>query len=183
MPRMAQTNQPGLAKLARRIRARHEAGETARRKGLEHYRAAGDALIEARAECVRLGLDWLQWLESEVKVVKRARAYHYIAFATLLVTRNLTPAKQEEEWRRISGNCAKPKWETANSAPKPTIPDDGLRLIGGGEPLLLHKTVAETFDRWVEDVRRAVSIGAEPSLADLIVEAMSHLHGEECRAY
>lgn len=93
--------------LAHRIMAQHEAGQAAVRKGLEHYRATGDVLIEARAECRRRGIKWLAWLAANVTNVGRARVYHYIAFAELLVTRNLTPDDQWEAWRRISGNVPK----------------------------------------------------------------------------
>jgi hypothetical protein len=40
-----------LAELAGRINAEHEAGERATRKGLEHFRAAGEALLKAKKQC------------------------------------------------------------------------------------------------------------------------------------
>jgi ParB family chromosome partitioning protein len=40
-----------LAILAAEINAEHEAGECASRKGLEHFRAAGERLIRAKAQC------------------------------------------------------------------------------------------------------------------------------------
>lgn len=54
-----------LAELATKINAAHEAGEKAVRKGLEHYRAAGEMLLRAKASCQRG--KWLSWLKQHVK--------------------------------------------------------------------------------------------------------------------
>jgi hypothetical protein len=40
-----------LAALAAEINAQHKAGEDATRRGLEHFRAAGKALLRAKAAC------------------------------------------------------------------------------------------------------------------------------------
>jgi hypothetical protein len=54
-----------LAELARRINAEHEAGEGAARKGLEHFRAAGEALLKAK-RAVGHG-NWGDWLKKNIR--------------------------------------------------------------------------------------------------------------------
>jgi hypothetical protein len=51
-----------LATLAARINAAHRAGEAATRKGLEHFRAAGQWLLEAKDRCGHGR--WLPWLKA-----------------------------------------------------------------------------------------------------------------------
>jgi hypothetical protein len=50
-----------LAALAARANAGHEAGERATRQGLERFRDAGEALLQARAQ--RPHGKWLPWLK------------------------------------------------------------------------------------------------------------------------
>jgi hypothetical protein len=113
-----------LSKLAKAINAEHQAGEEATRRGLRHYRAAGELLIKARDECKRSGRKWIPWLRAHVKF-SQARAYHYLRLAEFLVTRNPTPEETEDEWRRISGNAPPPppeplpEKEESPSPPKP----------------------------------------------------------------
>src|SRR5689334_4363071 len=67
-----------LAELARRINAAHEAGESATRKGLEHFRAGGEALLRAKQQCGHGG--WLKWLRANVRITDRqARKYMRLA--------------------------------------------------------------------------------------------------------
>src|SRR5262249_32403540 len=54
-----------LAELAAAINAEHGAGEEASRRGLEHFRAAGEKLIRAKAACGHGR--WLKWLEKNVR--------------------------------------------------------------------------------------------------------------------
>jgi hypothetical protein len=88
--------QDELTLLASRANREHEAGLDAMAKGLEHYRAAGAALKEAREECRRQGIGFTAWLKETIQsgklTFRRARAYHYIALDDYLVTRpNATP--------------------------------------------------------------------------------------------
>jgi ParB family chromosome partitioning protein len=85
-----------LAELAKLINAEHEAGELA---PLEHYRRAGELLLEAKGQC-QYG-DWLSWLEANVRFGK-SRAYQYMEFAKVPVNWNFQD--QWSEWQRISGN-------------------------------------------------------------------------------
>jgi hypothetical protein len=85
-----------LAALAARANAEHEAGERLTRKGLEHYRAAGEALRKAKAQCGHG--KWLAWLKANVKFSQQ-QASRYMQLAKLPVTSNL-----EDQWRVISGN-------------------------------------------------------------------------------
>jgi DNA N-6-adenine-methyltransferase (Dam) len=64
--------------LAAEINAEHEAGEEATRKGLEHFRAAGEALIRAKAACG--GRKFKPWLKEHVNF-GRTTAYSYIKLA------------------------------------------------------------------------------------------------------
>lgn len=90
-----------LAELASKINAAHEAGERASWKGLEHFRAAGEALLRAKAQCGHG--KWLAWLEKNVSCTER-QARRYMAFAKSDVTSDL-----ESQWRAISGNAADEK--------------------------------------------------------------------------
>jgi hypothetical protein len=85
-----------LKALAEQIEAEHQAGEKATQRGLEHYRAAGEKLLQAKAK-VKRG-EWLPWLKANIKFPYRTVA-RYMALAKCDVTSNLS-----EEWRRISGN-------------------------------------------------------------------------------
>jgi hypothetical protein len=58
-----------LADLAARIRAEHEATATALRRGVEHAMAAGDLLIEAKAQ-LKHG-QWLPWLVEHCAMSER----------------------------------------------------------------------------------------------------------------
>jgi hypothetical protein len=67
-----------LAELAGRINAEHQQVETALRAGLEHARAAGELLLQAKAQCGHGR--WLEWLKANVAFTDRtARRYMTIA--------------------------------------------------------------------------------------------------------
>jgi hypothetical protein len=68
-----------LSALARHINAEHEAGERATRKGLEHFRAAGDALIRAKQQCGHG--KWLKWLRANVRF-SQPTAWSYMRLAS-----------------------------------------------------------------------------------------------------
>jgi hypothetical protein len=61
-----------LAELAAQINAEHLAGEAAFRKGLEHFRAAGEALIKAKEQCGHG--QFKAWVEKNVKASYRTAA-------------------------------------------------------------------------------------------------------------
>jgi hypothetical protein len=108
MPVLDVDVETALSQLARQINAEHQAGQQARRKGLDHYRQAGQRLIAAREECQRQGLGFTTWLKDNKDALGfgTARAYHYVNLAEFLVTRNPSPEELEAEWRRISSNAA-----------------------------------------------------------------------------
>jgi hypothetical protein len=67
-----------LADLAARIKAEHMAAAGALRRTLQHAMAAGDLLLEAKAQ-LRHG-EWLPWLEAHCQIPERtARLYMRIA--------------------------------------------------------------------------------------------------------
>ena len=67
-----------LAALAAQINADHEAGEGAARQGLEHFRAAGEKLVQAKRRCGHGR--WLKWLEANVRFSQTAAsAYMRVA--------------------------------------------------------------------------------------------------------
>jgi hypothetical protein len=68
----------GLAELAVAINAEHEAGEVATRKGLAHFRAAGEALLQAKKKCGHG--NWLPWLKANVRF-DRMTASRYMRVA------------------------------------------------------------------------------------------------------
>jgi hypothetical protein len=67
-----------LSILAAEINREHEAGEGATRKGLEHFRAAGERLIRAKAQCGHG--KWLAWLKANVRFSQQ-RASEYMRLA------------------------------------------------------------------------------------------------------
>ena len=85
-----------LVELAHRINAEHTAGETSSKKGLEHFRKAGEALILAKQRCGHGS--WLKWLKGNVRFDDRT-ARRYIALAKLDAAADLT-----DQWRVISGH-------------------------------------------------------------------------------
>src|SRR4051794_37177312 len=85
-----------LAALAAEINSQHAAGEEASRKGLSHYRAAGKALLKAKAACSHG--KWLTWLKQNVRFGQR-QAYRYMELAKFDSESNLA-----NEWIRISGH-------------------------------------------------------------------------------
>lgn len=84
-----------LASLAAKINSEHAAGEEATRAGLEHYRAAGEALLKAKKQCGHG--KWLAWLAKNVKCSDR-QARRYMALAKLEPGSDL-----EEKWRELYG--------------------------------------------------------------------------------
>jgi hypothetical protein len=67
-----------LTELAGRINAEHRQVETALRAGLEHARAAGELLLQAKAQCGHG--HWLEWLKANVAFTDRtARRYMTVA--------------------------------------------------------------------------------------------------------
>lgn len=82
-----------LKGLAAEVNAASELGDGHTRKGLPHYRQAGDALIKAKAR-VKHG-EWLKWLKDHVKCSPaRCRAYMALArnWSKLLAASNLNEA-------------------------------------------------------------------------------------------
>jgi site-specific DNA-methyltransferase (adenine-specific) len=67
-----------LAELAERINAEHAAGERETRRGLEHFRKAGEDLLKAKA---RVGHGkWLKWLKVSMKF-SQPTAWNYMKLA------------------------------------------------------------------------------------------------------
>jgi hypothetical protein len=88
-----------LAALAAEINAEHRAGEAAARKGMDHFRKAGAALLRAKASC-RHG-EWLPWLAKSCPYLNERKAQRYMALAKSDVTSDL-----QDQWRVISGNAS-----------------------------------------------------------------------------
>jgi hypothetical protein len=87
-----------LAALAAEINAEHRAGEAAARKGMDHFRKAGAALLKAKAACQHGG--WLPWLKKNCPDVAERKAQRYMALAKSDAASDL-----EEQWRAISGHA------------------------------------------------------------------------------
>jgi hypothetical protein len=111
-----------LADLAARINGEHAAGLEATRRGLEHYRAAGQALQEARQN-VGHG-KWLAWLKVNCPDVGERQARRYMELAKSDVTSDL-----EYEWRRIQRN---PSLAEQQPSPSHTPPTGALAATGAG---------------------------------------------------
>src|SRR4051794_951662 len=92
-----------LQALAAEINAEHVAGDNAARRGLEHYRAAGEKLLQAKEKCNHG--EWLAWVKANVKF-SQEQARRYMRLAKSGVTTDL-----DEHWRIISGNAPKEESE------------------------------------------------------------------------
>jgi hypothetical protein len=128
-----------LATLAAQINREHAAGEEAARRGLEHFRRAGEALLKAKEKCGHG--KWLPWLKANVKVSQQtASAYMRLAegWGKLPAAGNFTlrdalkviaiPGGIEdallEEWRSA--------WNRAGvSPPAGTVPELNAWLASG----------------------------------------------------
>jgi hypothetical protein len=77
-PAVVRAAEDDLAELARRINASHAAGEGATRKGLEHFRAAGEALIKAKKRCGHGKFG--EWLKANVRC-DHSQACRYMKLA------------------------------------------------------------------------------------------------------
>jgi len=86
-PDLARSN--SLADLAARIRTEHEATAASLKSGLEHAMAAGDLLIEARAQ-LKHG-QWLPWLETCNVSERMAQRYMRLARNRTAIEANPTP--------------------------------------------------------------------------------------------
>jgi hypothetical protein len=145
-----------LAALARRINAEHAAAGASFRAGLLHARAAGDLLLQAKAQ-VPHG-EWLPWVADNLRCSERtAQAYMRVArrweeleakaqgLADLTLEGGLKLLAAPEEWPRPDAPQAEASvgaegqdardyiaaaMREAGSPPDPTlIPDDGCCLV------------------------------------------------------
>src|SRR5262249_10196288 len=124
------TGHADLATLAARINAEHEAGQAATRKGLEHYRVAGGALIQAKAEVLSQNGGkrgrWRPWVKTNCQGIGRVQAWRYMEFAERFVTKpSMRPEEQWAEWRVICGNAPPEGGGKNRNRPE---------ARGGGEP-------------------------------------------------
>src|SRR6476469_4057180 len=83
-------------------RREHAAGEDSTRRGLEHYRRAGEALLRAKERCGHG--KWLTWLRQNVRFSERL-VRNYMALAREWDGKSAVTADLEAEWQRISGNA------------------------------------------------------------------------------
>lgn len=86
-----------LAELAAAINAEVQAGDQSSRRGVEHYRAAGLKLIEAKTRCGHGR--WLEWLRANVRVSQQ-HASRYMRLAKLPTVSDL-----EVAWAAITGRA------------------------------------------------------------------------------
>jgi N6-adenosine-specific RNA methylase IME4 len=82
---VTESTTPDLAAIAAEINAEHDAGEDATRRGLEHFRRAGEKLILAKQQCGHG--QWLPWLKKNVRF-SQPTAWAYMRVA--------------KEWEKLS---------------------------------------------------------------------------------
>lgn len=110
-------NAEDLESLAVQINAEHEAGEQNALERLQHYRAAGVRLIQAKD---RLAADnngsshgkWGPWLKKNVKIKERM-VQRYMRFAKSVTMTDLED--EEENWRKA---CSKQDEDEPEQAPE-----------------------------------------------------------------
>ena len=109
-----------LAALASKINSEHEAAEASARKGLDHYRRCGEALVRAKATVGHGG--WAAWLKANVRFGER-QARRCMEFARSDVTSDSPLEEQWALWQRISGNAPAAAGEDGkDEAPVPHQP-------------------------------------------------------------
>jgi hypothetical protein len=105
-----------FAEHAKQINLECDIGDAASRNSIEHYRKAGELLLEVKA-----GLKhgkWLKWLKANVRVSER-QAQNYMALAKYEVTADLqkywdilsNPA-EDDKIAHVSHNSGEPEWYT-----------------------------------------------------------------------
>jgi hypothetical protein len=100
-PAIVRKAQDELTRLARKINSEHQAGATAVRKGLDHYRTAGEKLLEARE---RVGRGFRSWIAENLEI-SRPQAYRYMKLAEVSRGETLGTDQLQEEWHRIEGHA------------------------------------------------------------------------------
>lgn len=108
-----------LAELAAVANAAHAAGEAATRKGLEQFRAAGEALLKAKEQCGHGG--WLSWVKENLAFSDRtARDYMRLArhWGELAAAANLRDAL-----RLLTGDDPEPSDARTRNSCTPTAAD------------------------------------------------------------
>jgi hypothetical protein len=201
MATQQQSPRPGLPTFAQTINQEHAAGESATREGLQHYRAAGVAVIKAKAACKRTRTPWGKWLKANTKVT-RMTANRYERLARKWRGGNVT-LHVLNLWRRICGN--KPKSKPTSPAPaaaqvtqpppqqsppqstsaeqreasgtkqktaKPQPPDDGSDYI------TLNKEDAKAFHPLANDLMRVWKMSRA---GEVVIHALRLAHGQEVR--
>jgi hypothetical protein len=111
-----------LPDLVKKINKAHTAGETAFRKSLEHFRTAGEALIEAKTQVKESGEGWLKWL-AENCAFSQQRASEYMRLA--IGWEQLPPGGTfglKEALAIISGEIPKKRSPGKNVAPPLHLP-------------------------------------------------------------
>lgn len=97
IPRPAEVRN-SLEQIVEVINGNHRAGLDACRRGWEHFRKAGAALLEAKLTYGRHG-EWGKWLEKHVPAISDRQARRYMELAKTDVTSDLASA-----WKIICGN-------------------------------------------------------------------------------
>jgi hypothetical protein len=152
------------------------AGQAATRKGLEHYRAMGGALLKVKEQLKRG--QWMKWLNGGTLLFSPRQAYRYMALAKFAVTANL-----EEQWRTILGNGPAPSGAGGEPAAKPS-PATASRNPGGTpsgdhtKTFNLRLTTA-SYDQFVEMANGLMKKFGLDNQHDAIFEAVRRCFGEE----
>src|SRR5690349_20603178 len=107
-----------LATLAHQANAEHRAGEGVTRKGLEHFRRAGEALLEAKAQCGHGR--WLSWLKDNVQF-SRPTAWKYMRLAKAWDEGKLEPSYNLTDALRV----------LIDLGARPEVERSGVILAGG----------------------------------------------------
>lgn len=161
-----------LLELATKINAEHEAGDAKRQGGLEHYRAAGLALIQAKRACGHGR--WLPWLRTNVKFSER-RARQYLAFAKSEVTADSPLEHQEREWRRVSGN------KTQAAASACAVADPPASAAPRGRQDATRRLLRLISDADVGDRSAAQRLLADGELMALVAELAGERRDRDAR--
>jgi hypothetical protein len=147
-----------LATLAAAINRAHAEGERLTHKGLEHFHRAGEALLQAKAQCGHG--KWLKWLKENIRFSER-QAQNYMRLAKSAVTADL-----EDEWRKIQGNA--PTWDDAAAdAAEPGAAAAGeVIVLGGGVTLIPAPAPEPAGAPWRPPPARATAAESEDEDGD-----------------
>lgn len=188
---MPETKKTDLTTLAKRINTAHGMGVSARKKGLGHYRACGEWLLEAKKKCGHG--EWGKWMKASLKFTEQT-ATRYMRFAEQAKTKTVFDLEELEElWDSTrptadtNGKAAKEKKAKTSAEPsangeagEASNTDERLVNFGIGGFLTLTVKKQKELDDALECLHEHKQHPAR-LMYEAILAAAKKLGGGSCR--